>query len=179
MNKLTVFLLCCFIISCIPTNIKPKIEDHKIQKAAKFKKKLPNDYAFIFEDPKEENEFHIYLNDHFKPENQDFERGLKIKIENQDYYMSFYETERTSKTINLVPILIDAKREQNGKDAILADLHTSRSGAWFFLINVFDQNGEDVFNPNHSEQAEVRRFLLELKNDYLSTQNYMVTYFEY
>ncbi len=62
MKQLATILFFLIFSSCIPLSIAPNIEDYKIKVAKKFKRKLPKDYAFIFEDTKEANEFYNYIN---------------------------------------------------------------------------------------------------------------------
>lgn len=65
MKSLITVLIVLFITSCIPLRIAPKIDTDKVKVARKFKRGLPNQYAFIFEDPKEADEFYYYINDKF------------------------------------------------------------------------------------------------------------------
>ena len=127
--RIVYFLLLVFLTtSCVPIRIAPNIKEHKIVKANKFKRKLPKQYAFVFEDPKEAKEFYNYVNTKFQLDHQAVDWDVPFKVENQFHYLRFYETEIPNKTLNFIPFLIDAKRQSNGNDAILEDLYTSRKG---------------------------------------------------
>ena len=51
-----------FTVSCIPLQIAPNIEGAKVYKGKKFKKQLPKQNVYVFEDPKDVNEFYTYIN---------------------------------------------------------------------------------------------------------------------
>ena len=60
---ITVFFL---FSSCVPVRIAPSIQDYKVMKGKRFKKGLSKRYFFIFEDPKEANQFYNYVNTKFE-----------------------------------------------------------------------------------------------------------------
>jgi len=172
MQKSLLFIIPIFICSCIPVKIAPNIADNKVMKAKKFKRQFPNQYTFIFEDPKEANEFYDYINIKFERDHQDVDVSVPIDIDKTRFYMSFYETERETKTLNLVPLAIDAKRESNGNDAMLTDIHTSRKGQWYILIMVTDYEGNNPLRPGHEKRKPLMEYLESLRNEYLSSGNY-------
>jgi hypothetical protein len=51
-----------FFTSCIPLSFAPKIKTDKVKLAKRFKRDLPKQHGFIFEDPKEADEFYTFIN---------------------------------------------------------------------------------------------------------------------
>ncbi|WP_191858200.1 hypothetical protein [Hanstruepera ponticola] len=178
MKKLSCILMLAMFIACIPTQIAPTIETDKVQLAKKFKRDLPKSHAFIFEDPKKANEFYNFINMKYNREHQDVEYNVPIKINGNTYFLSFHEREKTTKTINLIPVLVDAKRESNGNSTIFDNYHTSRAGCWFILLTVYDNDFNDCLNPNYPNQSEILEHLREIKKEYLTTYNYMESYLD-
>ncbi|WP_055444694.1 hypothetical protein [Lacinutrix himadriensis] len=174
MKITALFIIVIFVFtSCIPTKIAPKIETYKLMVAKKFKKGLPKQNAFIFEDPKDANHFYTYINNKFKRDYIDVESNVPILIDGETYYLSFYETERETKTINLVPILVDAKREQNGNNPILESAHTSRSkGNYYLVLTVFDENLKNCLSEDYKNKDLISKHLEKIRIDYLNTYNY-------
>jgi len=172
--RLSIILLVLLIFSsCIPLRIAPKIKDDKVIVAKKFKKNLPKDYAFIFKDPKEADEFYNYINVKHELNDQNVESNVPVIIDNEEFYFSFYETEIPTKTLNLVPILIDASLDSKDIDPILEDAYASRIGNWYLVLTVTDSKMQDCLEPNHKSRQKTLKFLRELKMEYLNTQNYL------
>ncbi|MBW1295147.1 hypothetical protein [Aquimarina litoralis] len=166
------FLLLLFCNSCFPTKIAPRIEDYKLTTGKKFKKQLPKRGAFIFEDPKNANEFYKFINAKFKLNDTDVRWNVPFKIAEKEFYFSFYEVERTSKTINIAPMIIDAALDPDDTDPGLEDLYTSRSGTWYIALTVNDEEFMDPLKENYPQKEEVIAYLRNLKKEYLSTRNY-------
>ena len=176
MKKFGFYLLIFVVYSCIPLKIAPNIEGEKIANAKKFKKDLPNFEGFIFEDTKNANEFYNFINAKYDLKHINVDSNVPIIINNKTYYLSFFERERITKTINLIPIIVDAKLNQNENDAILQDLYTSRNGFWYIIITVTDGEIKDCLNANHPENEVIIKYLKNLKNEYFSTSNYVEAY---
>ena len=166
------------ITSCIPTKIAPRIKDDKVMLAKKFKRKLPRDYAFIFKDQKDANEFYNYINTKFQLNDINVEYNVPIIIDEKNYYLSFLETEKETKTVNLVPIVVDAKLEQDGNPPILKDAHITRIGTWYILITVIDSNLKDCLSPKYQERDIIINYLKNLRLEYLNTHNYQELLFK-
>jgi hypothetical protein len=166
-------MACLLLSSCIPVRIAPKIKKDKVIVAKKFKRQLPGDHAYIFKDPKDADEFYHYINTKYELNHLDVESNVPVMITGETYFLSFYEVERTTKTINLVPVIVDARRESNGNDPILEDLHVSRTGHWYLVLLVSDSNMSDCLKPNYKNRTEVLNFLNELRLEYLNTTNYL------
>ncbi len=171
---------CCLIIllnhSCIPLKIAPNIEGEKIVYAKKFKKDLPNFHGYVFEDTKNANEFYNFINSKYDLKHTNVESNVPISINNKTYYLSFFERERTTKTLNLIPIAIDIDRNTKGKDPLLENLYTSRLGFWYLILTVTDPEIKDCLNPSYPKHQEIVNHLKNLKTEYFSTSNYIEAY---
>ena len=176
MKKLSCYLLILIAYSCIPYKIAPNIEGEKIIKAKKFKKDLPNFYGFIFEDPKNANEFYNFINAKYNLKHLNVDSNVPISINNETYYLSFFERERTTETINLIPFIIDADRNSKGKESLLEDFYATRTGFWYLVLTVTDPKFKDCLNPNHPQHGKIVNHLKKLKDEYFSTSNYMEAY---
>lgn len=166
-------LLLFFITSCIPLRIAPTIKQDKIMVGKKFKRQLPKDYAFIFEDPKEADEFYHFINTKFDLDGERVEFNVPLIIDNTEYYLSFYEVEIPDKTLNLLPLFIDASRESNGRAPLLEGSYTSRFGNWYLALTVSNTHMEDCLKPSYSAREPVIKYLRDLQKEYLNTYNYV------
>ena len=173
MKPAPIILVLFILSSCIPLRIAPTIKDDKVMLAKKFKRNLPREHAFIFEDPKEADEFYNFINAKYDLGYDLVESNVPFSIEGNQYFLSFYETEIPTKTLNLVPIVIDAKLESNGHDPLLADAEFSRKGKWFLVLTVSDTAMNDCLSPNYKLRDTVVKYLRQLKAEYLNTHNYV------
>lgn len=173
MKQLLLIFLASFCFSCIPLRIAPTIKTDKVMVAKKFKKHLPKRHAFIFEDPKNANEFYNYVNTKYELNHKDVEWNVPFQIDGKTLYFSFHEAEIQDKTLNFVPIIIDAKLEQGGNDPLLKDAHVSRKGNWYLVITVNDEDMKDCLKEDHIYRQSVLKFLRKTKTEYLNTSNYL------
>ena len=173
MKHLPILLVFFLMSSCIPIRIAPNIKDYKVKVAKKFKRKLPRSYAFIFEDPKDANEFYNYINIRYQLDYQNVEWNVPFSIEGENFFLSFYETEIPTKTINLIPIFIDAGLDSKGMDPIFEDIYSSCVGNWYLVLTVSDSNMNDCLKLNHVYYKKAVKYLRALKNEYLNTSNYL------
>jgi len=173
MKQLLVLLSLFVFTSCIPLRIAPTIKDHKIMVAKKFKRNLPRDYSFVFKDPKDANEFYNFINTKHSLQHQDVEWNVPITINNEEFFLSFYETEIPTKTVNLIPILVDASLASKGNYPILEDFEFSRIGNWYLVLTVSDSDMNDCLDPNYKSRENVLKYLRDLKAEYLNTHNYL------
>lgn len=164
--------------SCIPTAIAPDLENGKVIRAKKFKRTLPNRYAYVFTDVKNANEFYHYINTKFKRNHHYVEDNVPVYIGGKQFYVSFYEADKSTRTINIIPLLIDGKRESNGNDPILEDIHTSRWDKWYVLLLITAEDFQDGLNPSYAHYKEVKAYAQCLKNEYNYTSNYNQTLLE-
>ncbi len=172
-------LLYTLAVSCIPLQIAPNIDGAKVYKGKKFKRKLPKQHVYVFEDPKDANEFYTYINAKYKIDYDDGGGNLPITINNKKYYLTFYEVERNTKTVNLIPMMIDGIIEEKGSSPMLENFHYSRSGAWYIALTVSDDHFNDNLKENDPNRKQIIQYLDNLRNEYLTTANYMEVYLKY
>ena len=161
---LFVFLM---ISSCIPFKIAPQIDYDKVMIAKKFKKKLPKKYALIFEDPKQENAFYDFIDRKYQLDYDHAGTEIPIVIDGRILFMSYYETEKATKTINLFPILFDGFLLSKGQEPWFEELEYSRNGHWYLALIVTDIKGEDCISPTSPHRKEVLQYLRALRIEYL------------
>ncbi|MEJ6791392.1 MAG: hypothetical protein QNK89_01275 [Lacinutrix sp.] len=178
--KKYLFLLVLLLLnsSCIPVKIAPEIETHKIVVAKKFKRKLPKTTAFVFNDPIDAGEFYDYLNARYNLSHLDVGANTPFKIDNTTYYLSYSETERETQTINLPFVIIDAKRDANGNSRLFEDNYSKRTGKWYILLTVYNDDLKNCLKENYPEKEKVVLYLESLRKEYLTTQNYLELQFK-
>ncbi|MEM9077466.1 MAG: hypothetical protein AAGC43_10520 [Bacteroidota bacterium] len=173
MKKFTCLLLFTILIySCIPLRIAPNINDYKITKGKKFKKSLPKKTVYVFEDPKEEEEFYNYINTKFGLKDYFVDVDVPFYIEGEKYSFSFYEVEIPDKTVNLIPLVADALLSRADMEPVFDEVHESRKGNFYIAIEVYDDLGDDMLVEESTSKPKIVQFLSELKNEYLNTHNY-------
>ncbi len=170
MKKILLILTAISIYSCIPLRIAPDIKEDKIMVAKKFKKKLPNSYSYIFEDRKDADEFYTYYNTKFNIESD--VDGAIFNIDGTDFYLTFYESEIPTKTVNLVPIATDLVLKSKDVGPISAEHHITRNGKWFIVLTVSDIKSKDCLHPDFVLQPKIVSYLKALREEYLYTHNY-------
>ncbi len=171
--KYSLLIICALLFfSCIPLRIAPTIKTDKVMVAKKFKRKLPKQHAFIFEDPKDANEFYNYVNTKYELNHDNVEWNVPFVIEGETFFFSFYETEIPDKTLNFLPFLIDAKLEQEGIDPLFEDAYVSRKGNWYLAITVADNKMKDCLKPEYIKRESILKYLRDLRIEYLNTDNY-------
>lgn len=158
--------------SCIPLRIAPIIETDIVTVGKKFKKSLPKKHAFIFEDPKNADEFYNYINTKYEREHNNVEFNIPFEIENTTFYFSFHEIGIPTKTLNLIPIFLNAKAEQKGNVPIAEDLEYSRKDSWYIAITVSNDSFGDCLNPTFKKQEAIVQFLKTMRVEYNTTNNY-------
>ena len=165
-----------FMSSCIPLKIAPNIEGAKVYKGKKFKKHLPKQHVYVFKDPKNENEFYYFINAKYDIDYDIFGGNLPLEISGKEYLLSFYEVERNTKVVNLVPIVVDAVLEEKGHDPYLADTEIYRSGTWYIAVTINDNDFGDMLKEGNPEYTNIIKYLDNLRNEYLYTANYLELY---
>lgn len=164
--------------SCIPIRIAPNINDHKIAKGKRFKRGLPKKTMFIFEDPKNENEFYNYINTKFQLQDYYVDVEVPFEIASEKFYLSFYEVEIQDKTLNLFPAIFDvALSTAIGSEEIEPILSNDaepilRTGNWYIAIEVFSDKEKDCLHKDSEFRTMVLPYLGQLKKEYLNTVNY-------
>ena len=174
MRKLLQLIVCLvFISSCIPLRIAPNIKDYKLAFGKRFKKGLPKKTVFVFEDPKDADEFYGYVNTKFQLNDYYVDVEVPFDVQGNNYFFSFYEVEIPTKTINLVPLILDGVLTQaSDMDPVFDELYATRTGNWYIAIEVFSETENDCLLESSVSRDIVLPYLRNLKNEYLSTQNY-------
>ncbi len=172
MKYILLCLLTLFIYSCVPIAIAPNLEEGKVIRAKKFKRKLPNRYSYIFTDSKAADEFYYFINTKFQRDHQYVEHNVPVEIGGEHYYISFYETDKETQTVNFLTMIID--RALTGKDGspILEDAYTSRWGTWYIGLLISDEDFNDALNPAYKSHQKIVRYVEELKDEYYRMSNY-------
>ncbi|GHC46065.1 hypothetical protein [Ulvibacter litoralis] len=168
-----IIILLLVTTSCIPLRVAPNLEEGKIVKAKKFVNNLPNQFSYVFDDPKEANEFYYYINAKYQLNYDDFNGNIPVVINGQTCYLTFYEVNKETKTVNLVPVLVDAALEDKGHAPVLKSLEVTRSGKWYLALTVTDDHLNDCLNEEHQNFEEVEKYVSNLRNEYLTTTHYI------
>jgi len=161
--------------SCIPVRIAPSISDYNVTKGKKFKRSLSKRQMFIFEDPKEVNQFYNYVNTKYDLQHIDVYDNVPFKINGEQYFFSFYEVEIPDKTINLTPMITSVMFNAligDFEDADIDEPTMSRNGNWYLAIEVYSDLEKDCLEINSLSREVVLKYLRALKKEYLSTHNY-------
>ena len=173
MKPLLIVLGFFMMYSCIPLRIAPTIKEDKIMLAKRFKRHLPKSYAFIFEDPKEADAFYNFINSKYALDHLDVEWNVPITINDEEVFLSFYEVEIPTKTINLIPIFIDVALNDSGIGPILENEEFSRIGHWYLALTVSDVNMKDCLEPQYKHREEVVKYLRDLRTRYTDPPDYI------
>jgi hypothetical protein len=173
MKSLLLLFLLLIFTSCIPLRIAPNIKEEKLIVAKKFKRSLPRKHSYVFEDPKDADEFYNYINTKYGLNHEDVEFNVPVLINENEYFLSFHEVERITKTLNLIPLFIDAGLDSKGYSPVMEDSYSSRKGNWCIVLTVSDSKMGDCLNPKFANRQEVLGFLKEVRLEYLSTSNYL------
>lgn len=169
-----IILLLSFAVfqSCIPVAIAPQLDEGKIMKGNKFKKKLPDRNAYIFSDPKNENEFYYYINTKFKRDHNYVEDNVPVEIDGTTYYISFFETGKKTKTFNLLRPIANEVLENNGVTRVFDEDPVRSSDSWYIVLLVTDENFNDALDPDYGNHSSIVAYTDGLRREYLSMSNY-------
>lgn len=176
LKPISILAWCFFFFSCIPLKIAPNIKEAEIYKGKKFQKHLPKQNIYVFKDPKNADEFYTYINAKYKVNYDDKGENLPILINDTTCYLTFYEIERSTKTINLIPIVTDAVLDSKGQDPMFQDTYISRPGNWYIALAVNDNHFEDLLKENHTSYNDIVKYLDAMRKEYPTTANYMEVY---
>lgn len=179
MKKVVTLALGLFVLnSCIPVRIAPSISDYKLTKGKRFKKGLPKKTLFIFEDPKAAGEFYNYINTKYNLEDYYVDVEVPFSVDGKSYFFSFYEVDKKSKAISLLPLIFDigANAALGNEDfetyTATEDTSIIRADSWYIGIEVFNATEKDCLHEDSVSREVVLPYLRALKEEYLSTQNY-------
>lgn len=170
-----------FVWSCIPIRVAPTISDYKISKGKRFKKGLSKRNFFIFEDPKEANEFYNFVNTKFQLQGLNVYDDVPFNVNNKQYFFAFYEVSIPDKTLNLAPTLFNvavskALNLEENEEFVPADEMT-RKDQWYIAIEVYSDLEKDCLHQDSFSKQSVLTYLRNLKKEYLTTHNYNETLF--
>ena len=140
--------------------------------AKKFQKKLSKEEAFIFPDPKNADEFYTYIDKKYRLNGINVGLNVEFQLEGQLLYLTYEEVEREDKTLNLGIIATDLVIEKNTGSTLLQNAYTSRKGYWYLVLSVYDNNKKNCLEDNHPLKSKTIQYLKNLKQEYLTTQNY-------
>lgn len=172
---LSLFLVALFLNSCIPLRIAPSISDYNVTKGKKFKRSLSRRQMFIFEDPKQANQFYDYVNTKYHLEHENVYDDIPFEMNGEQYFFSFYEVEIPDKAINLFPVVTSILFNAaigTLEDAEIAEPTMARSDNWYLAIEVYSDLEKDCLEINSLSREVVLKYLRALKKEYLSTHNY-------
>jgi len=158
--------------SCIPLKVAPKIKEDKLIVAKKFKRTLPKKHSYVFEDPKDANEFYNYINTKYELNHENVQNNVPVLINGYQYFLTFHEIERVTKTVNLIPLVVDASLDSKGYSPILEDVYSTRTGNWYIVLTVSDSKLNDCLDPNYGDREVIIEYLKKERLEYLATTNY-------
>lgn len=173
MSNLKYLLFALLLQGCFPISIPPNLEKGKLMEAQKFKRKLPNQYAYIFTDTKDANEFYNYLSYKFPPNQEgDSESNVPVLINDKKYYVSFYETEKKSRVVNLIPGIANSIMDRKNIPVTFNEPPIVRDGTWYIVLTISDEDFKDALSPGYQDQMAIKKYAKSLHNEYLNTNNY-------
>ena len=172
MKRLLICFLMLLTVSCIPLQNAPDIRDYDIVMAKKFKKDLPRRYAFVFQDQMDADMFHQFFIWKFGRIGVDLQEELPFQVGDSTYYLTFYERQKKSVTLNLLPLVIDAVAMSAGEETVMDDydIVDEDGEIWYILISAVDSEYNDCLNPSYAKQHELVEALKDLKEEYLDTE---------
>ncbi len=150
----------------------------KTTQGQRFERNLPQREMFIFEDPKEAYMFYNYVDLKNALNNDNVYDDVPFEIDEKQYFFSFYETEIPDKQLNLFPFIADIfLNAAIGNDAIEPILSNrleeiQRIGNWYIAIEVYTDTEKDCLALKSLSRETVLKYLRDLKEEYLSTNNY-------
>lgn len=175
MRYLVSVLILVLFCACIPLSVAPSIETYKVKIAKRFKNDLPKSYGYIFNDPKDANEFFDYVNTKFQLAG--LEQNIPVWIDDKPYVLDFYERRRTKASLNLIPIVADAALSSKTDLTFFDRFYNTRTERWYIIITVTTLTGQDCLSPQYINSKSIVEYLKSLQEEYLSTTNYMEAYF--
>ncbi|MEM1259859.1 MAG: hypothetical protein AAGH81_15125 [Bacteroidota bacterium] len=178
MKHLISFATLVILCSCIPFQIAPTIDDYKLVKGKRFKNGLPKTTTFVFEDPKNHGEFYDYINIKYGLNHDFVDVEVPFKLDGETFYFSFYEVNKKSKALFLIPLATDlavhaATNADEFEPAVANPDNSILEGNSFYIVmEVFTHREKDCLSENYTNQKRVLMYLRDLKAEYLSTHNY-------
>ncbi|NRD22462.1 hypothetical protein HNV10_04370 [Winogradskyella litoriviva] len=174
MKKLILLISTLAITSCIPLKVAPKFknQDYKVMSAKKFQRKMSKEMSFIFKDPKDAYDFYNYINKKYRLNDIDVGYNVPFQIDGQTLFLTYHETEREDKSLNLPLVAADEVLDRKAGIKIFEKNYTSRTGHWYIILTVFDKDLNNCLKDNHQLKEKTIQYLKKLKQEYLTTHNY-------
>ena len=176
-NRIYLLIILLLCSSCIPTRIAPKIKDYKIQVGKRFRKTLPKTKLFIFNDPKDENEFYDYIDIKYKLNQVNVEDQVPVILKGHTFYLSFYEASIPTKHVNVAKVAMDITLQAKDYDPIFEGNYSKRNDSWYIALKIEDSDFKNCLEVNHSSYEIVKAYLKRLKDEYLKTHIYEEIHF--
>jgi len=172
------FLTLLFVAttSCIPVKVAPNLEQGKIMKAQKFVKSLGPQYMFVFDDPKDANEFYKYVNAKYQTVYDDDLGNIPVQINEQSYFLTFYEVSKETKVVNLITPVIETVLEKNNIGTYDGEIPIERTGKWYIALTLTDDDLKDALHPEYSKMNETLGYVKNIRQEYLTTAEYIEVY---
>ena len=160
-------------MGCFPVAIAPDLTNGKIINGKKFKNQLPDRQSYIFTDSKNADEFYYYLRAKYQRQPDAVEDNVPVLIDGEQFYVSFYETGKSTKTVNIINPLVNEVMERNNIPGVLNE-ETVRSygDTYYIVLMVSDERFDDGLSENHPDYASVYNYVQKLQAEYLATSNY-------
>ncbi|MBS9461288.1 hypothetical protein KIM67_02610 [Flagellimonas sp. 389] len=166
MYKITVpFLLILVVCSCTPFQTAPTIDDYQITKGAQLKEGLPEKNLFVFEDPKDANEFYNYINTKFNLENYYVDVEVPFNLDGRNYFLSFYEVEMLDRTVDTFGTVLGIIAGEELEEEPEEFKH-------YIAIEVFSSIENDCLKETYPSRESIVTHLNILKNEYLNGRNW-------
>jgi hypothetical protein len=140
--------------------------------AKKFQRKLPKETSFIFKDPKNADEFYYYINKKFNLNHKGVGFNTPFKLNGHNYYLSYDEVGKEDKKLNFGLAVVDLVLEEKTGVTMFDNNYTSRTGHWYIVLTVYDENVKNCLLNKHPMQKKVVQYLKVLQQEYLRTHNY-------
>jgi len=161
---LPVFLL--LIQSCIPIKSAPRIENYRILEGRKFKKGLPPRQTFVFEDKQDVNAFYNFINDKFQLGDEQVMDDVPFRVNGHQYFFSFYEVDKKSKNINLMPFIMSKLTKSEEVDEPEMDINEY----YYIAIEAYSDIENDCLVMGALSREPVLKYLRNLKEEYQNTK---------
>lgn len=162
--KCIIFLpvLLLLIQSCIPIKSAPRIENYRILEGRKFKKGLPPRQTFVFEDKQDVNAFYNFINDKFQLGDEQVMDDVPFRVNGHQYFFSFYEVDKKSKNINLMPFIMSKVTKSEDVEEPEMDINEY----YYIAIEAYSDIENDCLVMGALSREPVLKYLRNLKEEY-------------
>lgn len=141
--------------SCIPVKLAPRIESYKILKGRQFEKGLPERNIFVFEDKQDVSAFYCFVDKKFELENKQVMDDVPFTVNSHQYFFSFYEVDKSSTTIQLMPFILSKITKSDAKEKP----EMIQSDYYYIGIEVYSDIENDCLDINALSRTPVLNYL--------------------